>query len=200
MARATFERGKKLDRWAEAVRNPVRALKQIGLLMVGESRRAFDAQKFGRDSWDPRAVPNLPGVIGDFASGRTQPKERRFDQRNALVDTGNLRRKIAPHVIGTHSVEVGTTDVGYAYTMHEGGVSESDPITKEVQERLAKWLRGKGSEWRESFEMFTRPEWLDQRIETEVPARPFLGITRKIRDAVRRALGLELFEIRGVGR
>ena len=83
-----------------ALDNPQAALKQIGILMVAESQRAFKAQQFGAKKWDQRAPVNVFGIIADFTAGKTKPPNRRFDQRPALRDTGRLSSSIAYQVKG----------------------------------------------------------------------------------------------------
>ena len=105
MTRAGFKKGAKIERWEAALKNPKKALTQIGALMVSESQRAFRAQKFGKDVWQERAVPNIYGIISDFHRGVSNPPKRRFEPRPALTDTGRLSKSIAFKVADLYLAE-----------------------------------------------------------------------------------------------
>lgn len=194
--RVAFEAGAKIQRWSKALDNPVAALKQIGALGVAESRHAFREQKFGKANWEPRVVPNVFGVLADFSlqEGGTKPPKRRFEQRDALVDTGRLKKSIAYNILSKRIVEWGT-NLPYAAKHITGGRVESVVITESLQEKLKKWLKGQGDKWKEFFQHYLRPEWLGKKDEMEIPARPFVGLTRQLRKDIREAVGVKIFEV-----
>lgn len=195
MTRATFEKGAKLERWERNFENPRRALRQIGILMVAESQRSFREQQHGRDKWPPRSDVNVFGIIADFAAGKRSPPARRFERRPALRDTGRLASSIAFKVYGRSVVEVGT-NVSYAGVHQEGGVVESEPITSAVRRTLWKWLRNRDRALKRRLGWILNKKFQNQKIEGEVPARPFVGITKETIRNVRELLGLEIMEVR----
>lgn len=161
-----------------ALRNKETLLDSIGLLMVAESMQAFEQQSFGGEDW-PERYPNqsspfinVAGAVRDFASGRSEPKDRRFDRRPALRDTSRLMSSIAHQVQGGDTVEVGTT-VPYA-SVHQFGGTSSQPVTQATKTRIASWLKtAKGKPFRGKLgPVFHVEQW-----ETDVVRRPFLGIT-----------------------
>lgn len=195
MARATFKKGAKVSRWEANLANPSAALKQIGVLMVAESRRAFTEQRFGAKPWQPRAPVNIFGIIADFHQGKKAPPNRRFERRPALRDTGRLAGSIAFRLIGTSVVEVGS-NLPYAGAHHTGGEVESQPITQKVRAALWKWLRNKGPELKRRLGWLLNKKFIDQRLTMEVPKRPLVGITRQTRAYVREAVGVKIMEAR----
>ena len=51
--RAVFDRGGKIRRMERKLDDPSSALRKVGVLMVGQSQRAFKEQRFGSDDWEP---------------------------------------------------------------------------------------------------------------------------------------------------
>lgn len=194
MATDEFRKGAKIERWEQGLRNPDRALKRVGLIMVAESLEAFDRQGFGGESWKGRRTPNVMGIIADFARGASEPKSRRFQTRPALVDTGRLRSSISYHVVGSDTVEVGS-NVEYAGLMHGGGESESEPITENMQASLRKWLANQPRAMKKALAYLTLPDWTGKTVKKDIPARPFVGVTDQTREDVKEAVGREIFEV-----
>lgn len=193
--RVQFRPGAKVERIQKRLDEPTRALKQVGALMVAESQGSFRQQKFGKVGWKPRAPINVYGLIADFAGGANRPEKRRFERRPALRDTGRLASSISFRLVGTNTVEVGTT-VKYAAVHQAGGEVESEKITKDVQERLWEWLKtSQGSRYKSKLGWLLNKQFTDTKLTGEVPARPFIGITARTRDYVRRAVGAEIMEV-----
>lgn len=192
--RVQFKPGAKVERIQKALENPTAALKQIGALMVAESQNAFRQQRLGDKQWEARAPINVFGIIADFAAGAAEPPARRFKRRPALRDTGRLASSISFRLVDEHTVEVGTV-VEYAQVHQAGGEVKSEKITKGVQEALWEWLKGKGRRWKRDLGWLLNKQFTDTELTAEVPARPFIGITDKTRDYVRRAIGREIMEV-----
>lgn len=193
MARVTFKKGAKIERWERNLDNPEAALKQIGALMVAESMAAFREQRFGKVAWKERGTPNVFGIIKDFHEGR-EPPQRRFESRPALMDTGRLARSIAFVVLSRDTVEVGSP-LAYAVKHHRGGEVESEKITEKVQKALGEWLKDQGGDLRKRLGFLLNAKFRDQTLKMEVPARPIVGVTRStIRDA-KEAIGVRIFEV-----
>jgi phage gpG-like protein len=190
--RATFKKGAKIARIENNLDNPQRALKQIGVLMVAESQRAFKDQAFGGKKWPARGAVNVFGIIADFAAGR-KPPARRFESRPALRDTGRLASSIAFQLVGTNVVEVGT-NVQYAAVHQTGGKVQSATITAELQAALWKWLRNQSAQLKRRLGFLLNKKFTNTSLEGTVPARKFVGITRQTREFVRRAVGVEIME------
>lgn len=199
MTRATFQKGGKWQRMESALENPSAALKQIGALMLSESQRAFKLQQFGKTQWDARRVPNVFGIIADFAlSGRTAPPKRRFDARPALIDKGSaggILGTIDFHVVGKNTVEVGTR-LPYAGVHQIGGPVESEKITETLQKKLWKWLKKQSKERKDQLGWLLNKKLRGQTRKMRVPARPFIGITDLTRENVREAIGVHIFEVK----
>lgn len=195
MARVRFEKGAKVKRIERAVSNPTGALKQIGALLVSQGQRAFRMQRLGREAWKPRGVPNVFGIIADFHAGKRAPPARRFQKRPALRDTGRLASSLAFRLVGKDTVEAGS-NLPYAAVHQAGGRVESETITEKVQRLLWSWLKGRGSEWKAKLGFLLNKKFRDKKLEGEVPARPFIGITETLRRDIREVVGVEIFEAR----
>jgi phage gpG-like protein len=191
--RVTFKKGAKVGRIETNLDNPQAALKQIGVLMVAESQRAFKAQQFGAKKWDQRAPINVFGIIADFTAGKTKPPNRRFDREPALRDTGRLSSSIAYQVQGK-IVEVGT-NLEYAAVHQTGGETESKPLTESVQKKLARWLKKQPTELQDRLGWLTDEERRGDTLKQTVPARPFVGITPETRKTITKALGVKIMEV-----
>ncbi len=197
MVTAEFDEGAKFERWQQALRNPSATLKAIGALMVSESQAAFRAQKFGKDKWAPRAVPNIYGIISDFHKGVANPPQRRFEATPALVDTGGLKGAggIVFKVAGK-TVTVGTSPAQQYAAVHQtGGPIESLPISAQVRELLGAFLKGSGKKWRDQLGfLFSKKE--GETLKGTVEARPFLGITKQTIEDVEEVVGVKIFEVK----
>jgi len=190
--RVVFKPGAKVERIEKNLDDPARALKQIGVLMVAESQAAFKAQGHGTKKWEPRAPVNLFGIIADFHAGRRKPPARRFETRPALRDTGRLAKSIAYEVRGD-TVEVGT-NLDYAAVHQTGGEVESQPLTGTVRRALWRWLKKQDTELKRRLGWVLNKKFRDKKLTTEVPARPFIGVTPTLRRAVDRIVGVEIME------
>lgn len=193
MVRATFKRGAKVARWERKLDNPTAALKQIGALMLAESQGAFKRQRFGKVAWKPRGVPNVFGIIADLHKGSKEPPKRRFEPRPALRDTGRLSGSISFKLKGKNSIEVGS-NLPYASVHQKGGKVESMPVTEKVQKALWKWLKNKGSAWKDDLGWLLNKKFRNKKLEGTVPARPFVGITRLTRRDVKEVVGVSIME------
>lgn len=193
MVRNEFEQGGKIDCWEVALKNPSDAMKAIGAILVAESQLAFRDQKFDGKQWRERSVPNVFGIIADFAAGKPSPPKRRFAQRPVLKDTGRLFNTINFRVEGSHSVLVGSP-LPYAGVLHQGGKIESEKVSTDVQSRLAKWLKGKGKQWKSKLGFLLSKSMEGKTLKSEVEARPFMGVTPQSREDIRKAVGAVLFK------
>ena len=119
-------------------------LTKCGARLVTSTQARFRKQEFDGKAWPPRRVPNVAGVLKDLAGGGN-PKERRFQPRPAVMDTGRLKRSMNFVFDTDSSVRVGTT-VPYASKQQYGG-KEKVAMTKAMKDRLWKWLvRNPGKE------------------------------------------------------
>lgn len=115
----------------------------IGGLMVAQSHRAFEEQRFGSVVW-PERYPNQTGpfinvapVVRKAGEGR-KPSDDDFRKRPALGGVGSdLSQSIAYGAIGDR-VEVGSSRP-WAGLFNYGG-SGTIPITDTTRSTLAKWL------------------------------------------------------------
>lgn len=127
----------------ETVDRPRAVLTGIGALLVRTSQRAFREQRMGNVSWKSRGEtgmnPNWPAILADFAAGKASPPERRFQDRPALADRGDLKRSVTFRVVGDDTVEAGS-NLPYAAVLHSGGESQTVTITKAIQDRLSDWI------------------------------------------------------------
>lgn len=140
---------RQLQRLRRGLQNPRRLLKRIGLVLLARAQRAFSEQRLGDVPWLQRGPSqgepyiNVAGALTDLNEGG-QIKERRFQRRPALVDTGTLRRSLAEGESMSFpdklTVAVGTT-VPYAGVHQKGGQTDPIPVTVEAKQALAKQLR-----------------------------------------------------------
>ena len=194
MASKDFDQGAKMRRWKANLENPAKALKQIGIMMVAESRGAFKKQRFGSEKWAERGVPSHYGIIADFWAGKKNPPARRFENRPALRDTGLLMRSITYAVSGD-TVTVGTV-VDYADVLHDGGAITSKPINQQVRRLLLQWLKGRGRKWAPDLSYLLNDKFKDQELQGTVEARPFVGITARTRVNAEKIVGTRIMEVR----
>lgn len=120
-------------RLRKRIEDPSRLMKRLGMLVVGESQKAFNDQALGEIKWEHRypnqadPVMNIAGALMDLKRGPSI-KSRRFDRRPALADTGMLRRSIsnssALTMRGNNQIQVGTTREG-AFVHQWGGVTKA---------------------------------------------------------------------------
>ena len=83
----------------------------------------------------------------------------------------------------------------YAAVHQTGGTAESKRLTTDVRKALWTWLKGKGSDYKTQLGWLLNKKFRDQTIKGEVPERPFIGITDRTREFVRRAVGVEIMEV-----
>jgi len=188
-----FDQGAKMRRWKTNLERPEKALKQVGIMMVAESRGAFKKQRFGNNRWKKRTVPNVYGIISDFHSGKKTPPKRRFDDRPVMRDTGLLMRSITYAVHGD-TVTVGTV-VHYADVLHDGGAIRSKTINKLVRRLLHEWLKGRGRKWKGELGFLLNEKFKDAELEGVVEARPFVGITTRTLVNARKIIGTRIMEV-----
>mgnify|MGYP003139361850 FL=1 len=174
-----FDPGDKWRRSLNRVSDLKPVLKRWGMIGVEASINAFREQSYGGVTWQPRAVPNVYGLIADFDDGRNPPK-RRLEARPALVDTGNLKRSISFRT-SKDSVTIGT-QVKYAARLHEGGPIQSRKITEKVQRRAAKYIAKQTDAMQKRLNFLLSPSLLGETLTGEVEPRPFVGMTPDLED------------------
>lgn len=206
---------KKLNSLRQAVNHLEPLLKQIGALVTKECRRAFDFQRLGDIAW-PERYPgqeaptlNIAGALADFIGGRMSPKPNRFEDRPALVDEGNrggLKATITWSVRDGNTVQVGTNKT-YAKLHQEGGISIQN-YGKDTRERIANWLFTKKSKsvrgylkkaprkGREGYVKHLGPLLTASTHMQRVIRRPFIGVTDKTEEEIRRAVVLHFSRVR----
>lgn len=181
--------------------NPTRILRQIGETMRGRIQAAFKAQSRGEFRWRERRTPNIMGIISDLERN-SNVKERRFDSRPALEDTGNLLRSFGlREAIGMptkYKVEVGTP-LPYAPTLNVGGTSEKE-VTPQVKRNLSIYLKRMRGQMKKAKKEGNEIKgqklsdrarslgWLFRKktVRANIPARPFAIITAlDLKDVVR---------------
>lgn len=179
-------------RMRERLNDPTPILKKIGALLVADSQQSFKSQRLGKIRWRRRSVPNVAGLVHDFAKGRKAPKPRRFNERPALMDTGALSRSISFDVQGTKSVVVGSR-LKYAKLHQTGGVSRTERITKEVQSRLADWLKtSSGKRWADRLGWLLNKKQTGKTHSIRIPRRPFLGLTTQTKRYIKKVIGVSV--------
>lgn len=140
---AVFDEGTRLGALRGLFQNPRFILGQIGALTTAETMAAFKNQRLGNVPWKSRGDtgmnPNWPAIIRDLTQGSTPPA-RRFDDRPALMDKGNLARSFSWRIVSQDTVEIGTM-LRYADALHAGLDTKTDPVTKTVQQRLYEWMK-----------------------------------------------------------
>lgn len=190
---AEFEKGEKIERWERNLDQPSAALKQVGVMMVAESQRAFREQKFDGKPWEPRGPINILGLIQDFYDGRTPPS-RRFQSTPVLRDTGRLAASIAWKQVGNNVVEVGSS-LPYAGVQHTGGEVESKPLTETVRDRIAAWFRTKqGKPFQKSLGWLLAKKFAGKSIKSRVHKRPIVGVTKQTIADVQQVVGIKIME------
>lgn len=191
-----FDVGDKVRRFQSQLDAPEESLEAVGLIMVAGSQAAFKSQRFGKADWKQRGKRNTFGIIADFAGGAKSPKKRRFDRRPALMDKGfggGLVSTISHRVMGK-IVEVGANKP-YADVHQVGGKSKSEIVTKNVQSLLFKWLKSKGGSDHQSLAWILNKKFTGKRLETDVPARPYIGLTILMVEDIKEAVGVNVMEV-----
>lgn len=187
-------------------------MKQIGILGVAASQKAFRDQALGEIKWPPRYPSqgkpkfNVAGAIMDWKGGRTSPKPNRFQDRPANIDTMETMNRLSYSVSGNLDVTWGS-NTPQAPKMQAGGVTviRYDAATKA---RMANWLyvtppqRGKafgrkvrqnkvktglsGTKKRAEYERYIAPLIAKNRNEWKqtVIARPFVGVTDELENDI----------------
>lgn len=187
--------GRKVERLRGLLITREQLLTTIGLMTQAASQRAFGKQGLaGAEKWKPRGVPNIMGIVADLAAGRQIP-ERRFSSRPVLRDTGLLARSITFRIISRDTVQVGTA-VKYAETHQLGGKSTSPKITYAMQEALWKWLQGQPKKRQKALGFLLDRDYTGRQLIRTIPARPFLGVTPKLREDIMRVLGVRISEVK----
>ena len=157
-------------------KEPQKVMKQVGEFLRSKMAESFGNQSRGSFKWRPRHVPNIMGILSDLEHGSTV-KGRRFEERPALKDTGDLSRSLG---MGAHNIEYPSkvkVEVGspmeYAGTMNAGGEVKK-PITETIRKNLNIFLKRKKNK-----DLRKKLGWLFSKKEyvTTVPARPFAIIT-----------------------
>lgn len=131
------------------IEDPAPLMKKVGLVLLRESSRSFELQRFGDVPWLHR-YPNqadpfvsYAGAVADLEKG-PNIKARRFERRPALVDTNTLRRSLSPASgmlgAGKYWVEVGT-NVGERADANQQGLTTVQAVTATVKKNLGLWLK-----------------------------------------------------------
>lgn len=177
---SSFEPGRVLSALREATADPKPALEAIGAVLESRAKTAFVEQKRGKEKWAPRVVPNIAGIVSDLRQGKTPPA-RRFEPRPAGIDSGRLLADISSRVTSTDTVEIGSR-LPHASLIQYGG-SSKQPWPQSGKDALRRLLKT------EPFKTYEDRLWwlLGEEItevETNVRARPFLGIDGDDRAAI----------------
>lgn len=119
-------------------------LKQIGALLVRDSRQAFQDQRFGEIPWpekypgSPKPFISIAGIVQDFNEGGTKPRPETLNDRPALQRTTALRNSPSYRFIDDHTIELGS-QLPYAGLHQQGGWS-SQPVTEDTKTKIENWL------------------------------------------------------------
>lgn len=174
------------------LREPDRVLEIVGHVAMARARRCFSDQRAPDGTpWPPRypgqdSDPlNVAGALADLASG-PRIKPRRYDQRPAGRDTGDLLGRLTFQVAGGE-LQVGS-DVPYAERFHAGGES-TQVIDTTIRRNLAQLLRTKRRAAKRRMRDFPGvritptveqrrlgPVFSTRYWTTTSPARPFVGL------------------------
>lgn len=177
----------KTDPYAELIgrlENPEKILRQMGLLMESTAQEAFKFERLGDIEW-PHRYPNqadpfvnVAGLVSDLNRG-AKIKARRFDRRPVLFDTGKLAESPKSRVVGKDRVEVGSPFERAA--VHQFGLVSQQKVTPEAKKKLSRWLlTDQGRPFQKKLAFLLRPAV--RTLDTQVVARPFLGITDQLED------------------
>lgn len=138
----------RVDVARKLLKNLAPLLRHLGALVVEDAQDAFGNETFDGKRWPARYPSqrppkvNVAGLLADLTEGR-KPKQRRFQDRPVLKDTGAL---LASTVAGTPSgnrIEVGS-QLPYASVQQTGGVTRQ-AVGKQAKEGLARYLKGQAN-------------------------------------------------------
>ncbi len=172
-----------LRRLRVRLRNPAPAARMIGILLVSESARAFTEQRLGDQTW-PERYPNQAepfvnvAAVLEKANRGVKPRPGDFSRRPALVGTRSLQRSVAAELRGPDTVEVGSASP-YAAVHQYGGTSRQE-VTETAKLTLRSWLYTPTGRLRKEAAPYAEkltPLLKKTSHETEVFARPFIGVT-----------------------
>lgn len=220
-----------VEAFRRQLQRPEKLLKLFGIAAASEAQASFDRQGLHfQNEWEPRypsqdpPYVNIAGALMDLAKG-PNIRAHRFENRPAVVDTGMLRRSLAPggsvRVTGTFSVEVGSS-LAYA-SMHQFGGEQDIPITQTQKDNLVKWYEkqkrmakrhdreaadrgeklksddkdGLGSEWLRAVMKKLGFILNSDSMHQRVIARPFIGMNDPLEKAMRK-LAVDFYAGRGV--
>jgi phage gpG-like protein len=172
----------------EILENQVALMEVAGELVVSMTQAHFEDQEFNGVPWVERYPNqdsdkiNVAGALMDFNLGNTKPHKRRFQARPVLGGGGGaMAMGIQITSLSKDRVEVDMTGPAseYANIHHFGGISTIS-ISSGGADRLMTWLNSKqGENYRQHFATlvdFTLED-VDEFHETEVNARPFMGLS-----------------------
>lgn len=188
---AELDEGTRLKALDDRIKKQRAVLDKIGFMVSQDSRKNFRRGGFGEKPWEPRSVPNVPGILSDLQAG-SKPKERRWKPGTTLVDTGALRDSISYRVISDDTVEIGTS-LDYA-SLHQFGGETTIQITNEMKRLLAEYFRGLSKQLRRERREIG---WLFQRDSQtfQIPQRKFLGVTPQMRKKVNELVAKTIAEM-----
>lgn len=174
-----------------------RVLKSIGTLLVGVSDKAFADQRLGDVNWPARypgqGTPklNLAGAVEDLKHG-SAIKSRRFEDRPALISSGELKRSVAFQVFeGRGAVAVGSA-LDYANKHQSPNPADrlsKQSITDTFKETLKLFLRKQRRKAKSKKQPAAKREqaamiskrmgflFRASELTTRVAWRPFVGVT-----------------------
>lgn len=217
-----FNEGSRFRALRGAFENPRQILTAIGVLTMKESQRAFREERLGSARWKSRGEtgmnPNWPAILRDFALGRSAPPARRFQDRPVLYDTGLLKKSVTFQLVGSDTVVVGS-NLHYADALHAGRETKTDPITRQVQDRLEEWIdktqakgnRARKRKWKtgttpkqmasaaraaQMGDVAGRLRWLlspslrGQTLTVKHPARPIVGLPKSLIAEIEKEVGV----------
>ena len=211
----------KIDKLREQLKDPSAPLadgkplmKQIGILGVAASQKAFRMQALGDIKWErryPKQAPpkfNIAGALMDWKGGRANPKPNRFQDRPALIDTGTMKDKLSYTVSGPLAVKWGSPQE-YA-ALHQEGGEVTIPYDDATAKRISEWLykkapqKGKmftgvlrtnrqptghsGTKKRNEYAKHVRPLINSRVWEQNIIARPFVGVTLELELDINRTI------------
>ncbi len=156
------------------------ALKQMGAIMLATSQKSFADQAYGPERWperyegQPDPFINVAGALSDLIRDR-KIRDRRFDRRPALVDTGMLRNSLTFGVKGRRSVSVGTTDP--KAPKHLFGETSTQIVTDVARKRLTKEYHRFKRQGGDRFDAVKKLGFLHtvSTLDTNIQQRVFLG-------------------------
>lgn len=201
-----IDEGTRLRMLRTQLESPRFILEGIGSLLEAQTAAAFREEAMGKVRWKKRSetgmVPNWPAILAWFTKSAGTPPNRMFGDQHTLQGTGHLAGSFRSRVVSQDTVETGTT-VPYASVLHAGGESETDRITKQVQDRIRNLIsKTAGRSIRARASAKTTPEkkaaagkratlalqlqWLlhpnltDEKKKITHPARPLVGVPEQL--------------------